>query len=475
MIKPICFILSLVSFIPSFAADGFLKGKVTSEGKAMAEVVISDGFSCVTTDAKGRYAIEPDQLASFITVSTPAGYLPQTDSLNRPIFFIPIDENRTDYNFELLKNPKDDRRHAFMTQSDIQVVAEDELCLYDGQINEAREYFKQFDDRDVFGIDCGDVVGEHPELYHSSLVHRAAFGHPIYITNGNHDKLYGVRTQEHSKSRFEKAIGPTNYSFNRGDVHYIALDNVFYIGCEYFYMGYVDENTFRWLEQDLSFVPEGSTVVMFMHIPLGFAPVKPAFNYSSTHVSKQTVNADHLIELMKPYNTHFITGHMHTTHNVEYSDRAYEHNTPGSCGMWWDIDFCADGTPQGYGVYEVDGSDINWHFKSKGHDRDYQMRLYPAGADTKYPDEFIANIWNADSKWTVEWLEDGKVMGVMTQYEGKDPMTVERTADRSKLRYSWICAHDTSHLYRATPKNPNAKISVRATDRFCRVYQSDLN
>lgn len=456
----------------AFGMTETVSGTVTCGKKPLAGVVVSDGFNCTSTDDKGRYTLQKNDLATNITVSTPAGYLPAVDQYNRPMFFIPVEEGRSDYSFSLVKNKKNDKKHVFMTQADIQVVNEDELCLYDEQVADAKEHFKQFKDRDIFAIDCGDVVGDHPELYQSSLRHRAGFGHPVYITNGNHDMQYYVPTHERSKERFEKNIGPTNYSFNRGDVHYIAIDNVFYIGRDYFYMGYVDENTFDWLRQDLSYIPEGSTVVMFMHIPLAFSPEQQPFAYNSSSLSKQTVNARHLIEMMKPYNTHFITGHMHTTHNVEYSDRAYEHNTPGACGMWWDIDLCADGTPQGYGVYEVDGPEIKWYFKSKKHDKDYQMRVFAPGAVADHPSDIVANVWNADSKWRIEWLEDGKVMGEMTQYEGKDPLVIERTADRSKIRYSWIGPHSTTHIYRATPVNPAAKLSVRATDRFGNVYES---
>ena len=58
-----------------FATNGKkIKGQVTSKGKGIAGVVISDGFSVVATDKKGRYEFDPNAAAVSIFVSTPAGY-----------------------------------------------------------------------------------------------------------------------------------------------------------------------------------------------------------------------------------------------------------------------------------------------------------------------------------------------------------------------------------------------------------------
>lgn len=449
-------------------------GRVTCDGRPLADVVVSDGFNCVVTDADGSYSLQKNDRANYITVSTPAGYLPPVDENLRPLFYLPVEEGRADYSFGLVKNPVDDNRHVFMTQADVQVVSEEELCIYDAQVADARDHFRQFAGMDVFGLDCGDVVGDHPELYESSMRHRAGFGAPIYIANGNHDMQYYVRSHELSKNRFEHSVGPTNYSFNRGKVHYVVLDNCFYIGRDYFYMGYIDEQTFDWLGQDLSRVPHGSTVVMMMHIPVANQAGTVPFRYDGKCVSQETVNAAHLIEMMKPYNTHFITGHQHWSRNIEYSDSCFEHNTPGSCGMWWDVDVCEDGTPQGYGVYVVNGDDIEWYFKCKGRDKDYQFRAYAPGESQELPADIVANVWNHDSQWRVEWTEDGRVMGEMTQVEAKDPLTVRLTADKSKLRYSWIGASKTPHMFHATPVNPGARLGVRVTDRFGNVYNQEL-
>lgn len=469
----------IISALAAVAATGFcaqgrtLIGRVTAAEGPLAGVSVSDGYNCTLTDATGQFTIDANPDAAYISVSTPAGYLPPVDSLCHPLFYLPITEEQTVYDFTLIKNPRTDKRHAFMTQADIQVVAEEELGEYDRQVADARNHMATLGDIDIFGLDCGDIVGDHPELYPSSLRHRAALGFPVYHVMGNHDEQYYGRTHETSQARFEKHFGPSNYSFNRGDVHYVAVDNCFYLGRDYFYMGYIDERTFRWLEQDLANVPAGNPVVLFMHIPLADQPEKVAFTYNGKRIGEETVNGEHLKALLAPYPTHIITGHEHWNKNIEYNDSLYEHNTAAACGLWWQTPVCEDGTPRGYGVYTVDGSDFDWIYKSTGFPADYQMRVYFPGATAEAPDDIVANIWNTDSQWKIEWLEDGKVMGEMTRFTAKDPLTLSLIADRSKLKYSWTSASPTNHMYRATPVNPDAKITVRATDRFGRVFEAN--
>lgn len=469
----------IISALAAVAATGFcanartIAGRVTAPEGPLADVTVSDGYNCTRTDATGLFTMEVSPDANYVSVSTPAGYLPPVDELNHPLFYLPLKDDQVVYEFELVKNPRDDRRHTFMTQADIQVVAEEELNEYDHQVADAREHLATLGDVDIFGLDCGDIVGDHPELYPSSLKHRAALGFPVYHVMGNHDEQYYGRTHETSQARFEKYFGPSNYSFNRGDVHYVAVDNCFYIGRDYFYMGYLDERTFRWLEQDLANVPEGSTVVMFMHIPLRNEAGNHPFRYDGKCVSQETVNAGAVEELLKPYNVHMITGHQHWNNNVEHSDSLYEHNTAAACGLWWQTPVCEDGTPRGYGVYNVNGTDFDWYFKSTGYDPSYQMRVYLPGDSKEAPEEIVANVWNADSQWKVEWLEDGKVMGEMERFVAKDPLTLALIADRSKLKYSWTSASPTNHMFKAKPVNPGAKVTVRATDRFGRVYEAE--
>ena len=54
--------------------EGAIRGRVTADGKGLANVVVSDGFQCVRTGADGSFAIPPREGARFVTVSPPCGY-----------------------------------------------------------------------------------------------------------------------------------------------------------------------------------------------------------------------------------------------------------------------------------------------------------------------------------------------------------------------------------------------------------------
>lgn len=138
-------------------------------------------------------------------------------------------------------------------------------------------------------------------------------------------------------------------------------------------------------------------------------------------------------------------------------------------------DVCIDGTPQGYGVYEVDGNQVKWYYKSAGHPKDYQFRSYGAGTSKEFPKDIIANVWNWDKNWKVEWLENGKVMGAMTQYTGVDPYAHKVCTDKKRTMQSWISAANTGHMFRATPENPRANIKIKVTDRFGNVYLQTIS
>jgi hypothetical protein len=147
-----------------------------------------------------------------------------------------------------------------------------------------------------------------------------------------------------------------------------------------------------------------------------------------------------------------------------------------TCGAWWSGPICYDGTPKGYAVYEVDGTDIRWRYQSTGHDANHQMRLYPAGSDPSAPDEIVANVWDADDEWTIVWYEDGVRKGEMAQRTGTDPLSEElHRGETMPERRPWVDPVPTNHLFYAPVSEDAQSVRVEATDRFGRTYSMTLD
>ena len=108
-----------------------------------------------------------------------------------------------------------------------------------------------------------------------------------------------------------------------------------------------------------------------------------------------------LYELLKPFRAHIVSGHTHTTCNQPIAPGLYEHVTPALSGAWWQGSLCTDGTPAGYGIYEVDGDRIEWYYKSTGHPADYQIKLYDGRECPQFEGYAAANIWASDPAWRV--------------------------------------------------------------------------
>ncbi len=454
---------------------GLITGSVTCDGKGIENVVVTDGIRCVLTDKKGVYRIPTLGESRFVYISTPAGYLTDCER-TVPKFYHEVDLQKTNrYDFRLKKNPKDDNHHVFILEADVQAGLEEHWKQYAPIVADCNELVREYSHTDVFGLNCGDIFWDTPGKYFDAYMKQAEkLGFPVYRAIGNHDIDFNGRTHETSYRTFEGFFGPTRYSFNKGKAHYIVVNNNFFVGREYFYIGYVDEQTMKWLEEDLSYVPEGTLVFFMTHIPTRITEKERPFAYNYARLGGETINAESVLRLLDKYETHFLSGHLHSNANIRFTHRHMEHNTAAVCGIWWHGDTCTDGTPQGYGVYEVEGNHVKWYYKSAGHPKEYQFRAYPRGASSQHPADIIANVWNWDEEWKVEWLENGKNMGAMTRYEGIDPYADNMCNEKKKTIQSWIAATSTGHLFRATPAEADSDIVIRVTDRFGNIYTQNV-
>ena len=80
-----------------------IKGTVkTTDGKALAGVVVSDGLNIVQTDAKGRFKMDTDEDSRFVFISTPSGYISSTLD-GKTLFYKEIKDRVRKYDFVVEK------------------------------------------------------------------------------------------------------------------------------------------------------------------------------------------------------------------------------------------------------------------------------------------------------------------------------------------------------------------------------------
>jgi len=452
-----------------------LKGKVQAGGKGIAGVAVTDGRSVVVTDKNGGYEFKSHADADFVYISLPAGYeIPTSKGIAS--FYKPISkkEGTVSNDFNLQKLKTDDTKHNFVVWADTQMISKKDCeQLKAESAPDLKSLVQSYPEGSLFhGIGCGDLVWDKFDLFADYKEAIEMTGVPFFNVIGNHDMNIDARTDDYSAEMFKQQFGPTFYSFNRGKVHYVVLDDVFFIGNAKKYIGYITENQLKWLEKDLALVKPGTTVVLSLHIPTDTGAVRR--NKIKEEFGGTVSNRKQLYKILAPYKVHIMSGHTHFNESWEEGN-IIEHNHGTVCGAWWTGPICGDGTPSGYGVYEVDGDDVKWYYKSTGKGKEHQLRIYDRGRAKENPEEIVANVWNWDAKWKVEWWEDDQPKGVMQQRVGLDPWAAELYAGPElPKKHKFVEPTLADHLFYAAPSKNARKVTVKATDRFGHVYSETL-
>jgi hypothetical protein len=455
-------------------------GRVRGPDGGIGGVPVTDGVTVTQTDADGRYQLAASSRRSFVYLSVPRGYRLPTHETGTARFYRPLDATggTAEASFRLAPLERDDEQHAFLFLADPQTQTEAEVQQFqDETVPDVRQTAEDLGNRPVFGVGGGDLVFDDLSLFSGYEAAVRQMGLPFVQVVGNHDLNFDAPADPGSTATFRRRFGPEYYSFDRGAVHYVVLDDVYWPGSDGFgretddYFGHLDATQLAWLEQDLALVEDGRPVVVLTHIP-ALSTMYERRGEASPSVRGRIGNRAALYELLDPFDAHIVSGHVHENEH-RFADGPHEHVVGTVCGAWWTGPVCYDGTPKGYAVYEVNGESLQWRYKATGHDADHQMRTYPAGADPTAPDEFIANVWDATDDWTVVWYEDGIRRGQMARRVGLDPLSRRRhEGDDQPEKHTWVEPQPTAHLYYA-PTNPDAnRIRVEATDSFGRTYRA---
>lgn len=497
-----------------------ITGLLTDEqGHGMEGVVVSDGYTCVLTDTAGYYTLLRNKQARFVYYSVPAYCeVPvHADNDRTAYFYQPVEANKKVYDFKLKRLPEGkERRYKMIVIGDPQVtnainpyytspddnpVKKSDIERFTAQtMKDIRKTIQAMPNGTaVYGLSMGDDVqyygGYNPRLEREI---RRALGSSqmrLFSVIGNHDQdgnaLY--------KRKWEDSWGPTDYSFNRGDEHYVCINNVQFTRHKSYYSpGELTAAQVKWLEQDLALTPRSMKVVLCYHIPFTFGNspygkahpldiAKEKGHYISSRLSM-------LLGLLERFEGGYelFCGHTHfaLNHEINYQGRhIMEHCHAAACGNIWQSNINICGTPNGYYVYTFEDTRLtDCYYKGTFWNASRQMTLFRADTDfngDSYVNDWnlpknrgvlVANVFNADSRWRVIAIEDGEEHHMKRiASKGQDAFAAGYHHKYAKCApYSFVSKANgyliMNHLYYYEPKNPKANIIVEATDPYGHVF-----
>lgn len=505
------------------AARDSLRGTLTdTTGVAMEGVVVSDGYTCTKTDSAGHYALHRHPKARFVYYTVPAYCAvpvhSETDST--ALFYQAIRDTVRTYDFTLTRLAGGaERRHRVVVIGDPQatnalgpyfegsndniVEKSDVARLADETMADIRQTIDQWPaSMPVYGISMGDDVqyyGGYNETLERQV--RQVLGSTrmtLFSVIGNHDQ----DGKDIYKEKWEENWGPTDYSFDRGDVHYVCFNNCqFYHGAVYYSPGELTDEQMTWLTQDLALADTAKKVVLCYHIPLTFGnrPAKGArpLGIESEGGHYASTRLDALLALLDRFagGYELFCGHTHfaLNHEIELDGRpVMEHCHAAACGTIWQSNINICGTPNGYYVYDFDGPAMTAAvYKATRWPLERQMTLFRAAdrlgresyaADWHLPKDsgiVVANVFNADSRWQVVAVENG-VEHPMTRLSGtnQDAFSAAYHARYGQSISHWFVSKQNgyllmNHLYYYKPSRPDAPFTIRATDPYGNVYTEE--
>ena len=483
-------------------------GVVLCNGKPVKDVVVSDGYEVTKTNEKGVYELASAKKHKYVFISIPSGYTVKMNG-SQPVFFqylvnSPGVRERAD--FTLYEDPGQDK-HTMIVMGDIHLAARNnDANQFANFINDVNSYMSANSSTKFYGLTLGDLAWDQywiPNGYDLTNYMKdiAKVNAPVFNTIGNHDHEQAASGDFNTVAVYKKVVCPTYYSFNIGKIHYVSIDD---IECTNNGTGGRTYNTkvvnevLDWLAKDIEMIGKDTPVVISMHSPV----------YNETGTNRLT-NSPTMLSILDGRMTHIMSGHTHIMYNVEKDDH-FEHNAGAVCATWWwtgketpGIHMSTDGTPGGYLLFNVDGTDFKWQYKATGKPITHQFRTFDRNeihitaqkyapsanednaaafikmaGDYSKPstaNEVLINVWNYDPDWKVEVTENGTPLTV-TKVTAKDPIhMIAYPAKRwNANKEPTFETGNTTHFFKVKASAPNTTLSIKVTDRFGNVYTEEM-
>ena len=219
--------------------------------KGLSGIMVSDGLNVVKTAKDGTYILPGHVKEKFIFISTPSGYRP-TDT-----FYQSISSGTESYNFpvQVYENKiEKDGSHLFIHFSDTEIFGGSN-AQHTEWVQNIRDYAAN--EGAAFIMHTGDICYADGLKNHIKLMNSDNMNTQMFYGIGNHDLVKG----EYAEQMYEQYYGPTFYSFNVGNVHYIMTPM---LNGDY-HPSYTKEDVYHWLKNDLAHLPKGTPIIMFCH------------------------------------------------------------------------------------------------------------------------------------------------------------------------------------------------------------------
>ena len=504
-------------------------GIVSSAGVGVENVVVSDGAEVTVTNEKGIYQLKSAKKWGYVFISVPSGYeVPSVGVL--PQFHRAL-KNSADVveraDFKLEKVDGQDSYKIFM-------LGDMHLANRTGDLGQFAQFTSDFTDymtrhkgEKMYALTLGDMTWDlywYSNSYYFpqylNTVNSQIKNLQIFHTMGNHDNDFQTRSDYDAAVKYVDQICPTYYSFNIGKVHYVVMDD---IDCSSYdgstsrnYVKSLSAEQLDWLAKDLSYVAKTTPVVVAMHAQV-FYPTTSGFK-----IDHDQVNTLRLFDILDGYTVRFVTGHTHKLFNVTPDapivdgHNFREYNSGSVCASWWwsgnltpGIHIGTDGTPGGYGIWDVTGTDFQCLYKSTGWPEEYQFRSYDLNnvhfsmadvplmpsdisASVKnaymqyvnaYPqnndNEVLINIWNWNSDWTLSVVDENRKTLPYTEVWAYDPLhiaalSVKRFNNAGLKSTPSFITDKFTHFFKVKADDADTDLVITVKDEFGNEWTENM-
>lgn len=498
--------------IPFLSYCDEIKGKVFNDTnknlqldpgeKGIPGVMVSNQKEVVLTDQEGNYTLPVDD-ATVVFVTKPSGYATPFDEHNLPKFYYihqpqgspnmrfqgisPTGNLPESVHFPLFESPETDAFEVIV-YGDPQTASIEEIGMFRDDI--ASEVAAE--GKAAFCFVLGDVAYDNLSLYAKINQAAACLGRPVYNVPGNHDLNHDVTDNRFAYDTFKKTYGPHYYSFDYGQVHFVALADIEWHpkqdNQKAYYAGMLGAKQLEWLQNDLRHVDNDRLLVVGMHIPFR--------TRTSDYVGDKVGDKEKFFEIIKDRrHVLLLSGHNHTIEHIFFdSADGWKSSTPlqqiicaAACGTWWGglkdergiptTDQC-DGTPNGYHILRIQGNKVEESFKPAFRSAGYQMRIStPQGkvaVNQLDNTKIIVNVFDGSEKFDVVCAVDALPAEKMQIVFAVDPYFVKLHRAHKSTYREWANPVSCTHLWQLPlPKELKPglhKITVQAQNHYGGIF-----